>query len=97
LRRLETRLDHADTFKGARPSIVVCIPYREQMAGIMLDAKWQLETDPDKADFVIETERARCAAEKPALVKIDEVTRYDRAFAWTFVNPTSRYAGATAP
>lgn len=97
LRRLETRLDHADAFKGARPTIVVCIPYREQMAGIMLDTKWRLETDPDKADFVIETERARCAAEKPALVKIDEVTRDDRAFAWTFVNATSRYAGAAAP
>jgi hypothetical protein len=99
LRRLESRLDRAGAFNGSvsRPSIVVCIPYREQMAGIMLDRRWRLETDPDKADFAIETERARCAADKPALVEIDEVTRYDRAFAWTFVNATSRYAGAAAP
>ena len=54
-----------------------------------------LETDPDKADFAIETERARCAADKRA-GGIDKVTRYDRAFAWTFVNATSRYAGAAA-
>jgi hypothetical protein len=67
------------------------------MAGIMLGGKWRLETDPDKADFVIETQRSRCAENKPALLKIDEVTRYDRAFAWTFVNATSRYAGAPAP
>ena len=94
LRRLETRLDGAGAFQGARPSIVVCIPYREQMAGIMLDPRWRLETDPDKADFVIESERSRCAADKPALAKIDEVTRDGRAFAWTFVNKTSPYAGA---
>ena len=97
LRRLESRLDRAGGFQGARPSIVLCIPYREHMAGIMLNAKWRLETDPDKADFAIETERARCAADRPGLVKIDEVTRYGRAFAWTFVNAKSRYAGAAAP
>jgi hypothetical protein len=97
LRRLEGRLDRAGVFMNARPSIVLCIPYREYMAGIMLDGKWRLETDPDKADFVIETQRSRCAADKPALVEIDEVTRDDRAFAWTFVNTTSRYAGAVAP
>jgi len=94
LRRLEHRLDHTGAFTGSRPGIVVCIPYREQMAGIMLDAKWRLETDPDKADFVIETQRNRCAADRPTLAPIDEVTRYGRAFAWTFVNTKSRYAGA---
>jgi hypothetical protein len=96
LRRLETRLDQAGAFNGARPGIVMCIPYREQMAGIMLDAKWRLETDPDKADFVIESERARCAADRPALAPIDEVTRYGRAFAWTFVSTRSRWAGLAA-
>jgi hypothetical protein len=96
LRRLEGRLDRAGAFNDGRPSIVMCIPYREWMAGIMLDGKWRLETDADKADFAIETERARCAADKPGLVKIDEVTRYGRPFAWTFVNATSRFAGAAA-
>src|SRR5262249_10956183 len=37
LRRLEHRLDHTGAFTGSRPGIVVCTPYREQMAGIMLD------------------------------------------------------------
>ena len=97
LRRLESRLDRTGAFNDSPPSIVMCIPYREHMAGIMLDTKWRLETDSDKADFVIETERARCAADKPALVEIDEVTRYGRAFAWTFVNTKSRYAGTAAP
>ncbi len=97
LRRLESRLDQVGAFAGGHPSIVMCIPYREQMAGIMLDAKWRLETDPDKADFVIESQRARCAADRPALALIDEVTRYGRAFAWTFVNTKSRYAGAATP
>jgi hypothetical protein len=96
LRQLEGRLDRAGAFDDGRPSIVMCIPYREWMAGIMLDRKWRLETNPDKADFVIETERARCAADKPALVAIDQVTRYGRPFAWTFVNRTSRFAAAAA-
>ena len=93
LRRLESRLDQTGGFAGARPSIVMCIPYREQMAGIMLDGKWRLETDPDKADFAIETQRYRCAADRPALALIDEVTRYGRPFAWTFVSTKSRWAG----
>jgi hypothetical protein len=97
LRRLESRLDRTSAFNGARPSIVMCIPYREWMAGIMLDDRWRLETDPDKADFAIETQRYRCAADRPALVKIDEVTRYGRPFAWTFVNANSRYARLAAP
>jgi hypothetical protein len=96
LRRLESRLDKTGAFKSARPSIVVCIPYREWMAGIMLNDKWRLEEDPDKADFAIETQRYRCAADRPALAPIDKVTRYGRAFAWTFVNTKSRYAGMAA-
>jgi hypothetical protein len=97
LRRLESRLDQADAFARGTPSIVVCIPYREHMAGLMLDPKWRLEVDPDKADFVIESERSRCAADKPALALIDEVKRYDQVFAWTYVNKSSRWRDADAP
>jgi len=39
-------------------------------------------SDPAKADFVIETERSRCA--RPGYSLIDEVRRADRAFAWTW-------------
>lgn len=96
LRRIEHRLDQAGAFARGTPGILVCIPYREYMTGIMLDPKWRLEVDPDKADFVIESERSRCAADKPALALIDEVKRYDRAFAWTYVNTASRWRDAAA-
>jgi hypothetical protein len=97
LQRLESRLDQAGAFASGRPGVQVCIPYREYMTGIMLDRKWRLELDPDKADFVIESERSRCAADKPALALIDKVKRYDRAFAWTYVNRASRWDAAAAP
>jgi hypothetical protein len=96
LRRLENRLDQAGAFEGAPPSIVVCIPYREWMAGIMLNDKWRVEEDPDKADFAIETQRYRCAADRPTLALIDEVKRDGRPFAWTFVSTKSRWAGLAA-
>ena len=38
----------------------------------MLKRPWLVETDPDKADFIIATERWRCADDKP-VVLIDEV------------------------
>jgi hypothetical protein len=94
LRRLETRLDLDDqtAARTTLPSIQVCIPYREHMAEPMLRRKWRLELDRDKADFVIETERARCAADDPDFELVDEVTRFDRAFAWTYVNKRSRFS-----
>jgi hypothetical protein len=57
----------------------------------MLGGKWRLELDQDKADFVIETERGRCASDDPNLALVDEVTRSGHAFAWTFVNKQSRF------
>jgi hypothetical protein len=57
----------------------------------MLGRKGRIELDPEKADFVIESGRSRCAADHAALILIDEVTRYSRAFAWTYVNQRSRY------
>lgn len=94
LRRLETRLDldNQTAARTALPSIQVCIPYREHMAEPMLRGKWRLELDRDKADFVIETERARCAANDPDFELVDEVTRSDRAFAWTYVNKLSHFS-----
>ena len=49
----------------------------------MLRRPWIVETDPDKADFIIETERWRCAKNLPVTL-IDEVKRFDRSFAWTY-------------
>jgi hypothetical protein len=85
LRRLEARLDYGPSARGAEspPSIMICIPSREQAIEPMLKRPWLVETDPDKADFVIATERWRCAENK-ALVLIDEVKRFDRTFAWVY-------------
>lgn len=91
LRRLETRFDQTFPAEPPTPSILICIPYREHMVEPMLGGKWRLELDQDKADFVIETERSRCAADDPNLVLVDQVTRAGRAFAWTFVNKQSRF------
>jgi hypothetical protein len=84
LRRLEHKvdLDSPGLFERNPPSIVVCIPNREHMALVTVRRPWRLEVDPAKPDFVIETERSRCA--KPNYVLIDEVRRADRAFAWTW-------------
>jgi hypothetical protein len=39
---------------------------------------WIVETDPDKADFIIATERSRCVENAPV------VKRFDRTFAWAY-------------
>jgi hypothetical protein len=85
LRRLEQRLDYDPSVRAPEgpQSILICIPWREQVIGPMLKRPWVVETDPDKADFIIATERSRCADNKP-VVLIDEVKRFDRTFAWVY-------------
>ena len=88
LRRLERRLDYEPSFRKSEtpPSILICIPWRDRLVGPMLQRPWVLETDPDKADFIIATQRWRCADGKP-LILIDEVQRFDRTFAWVYKRP----------
>jgi hypothetical protein len=85
LRRLERRLDYDPSFRKTEtlPSILICIPWRERLVRPILQRPWILETDPDKADFIIATQRWRCADGKP-LILIDEVKRFDRTFAWVY-------------
>ena len=85
LRRLEHRLDYDPAVRVAEtaPSILICIMWREGSVAPMLRRPWIVETDPDKADFIIETQRWRCAKNKP-VVLIDEVKRFDRTFAWVY-------------
>lgn len=85
LRRLEHRLDYGQSARSAEtpPSILICIPWREWLVHPLLKRPWIVETDPDKADFIIATERSRCAENKP-VVLIDEVKRFDRTFAWVY-------------
>ena len=90
LRRLERRLDVAGSFARDPPSLTICIRYREAMAGTLLRKPWRLETDPAQADFVIETERSRCAANMEGVVLIDQVRRLDQPFAWIYANERRR-------
>ena len=85
LRRLEHRLDYASSLRSAEtpPSILICIPWREGMVDPILQRPWVVETDPDKADFIIATERSRCA-DNGQVDLIDEVRRFDRTFAWVY-------------
>jgi hypothetical protein len=85
LRRLERRFDYDPSIRTGEspPHILICIGTREERAHMMLRRPWIVETDPEKADFIIATQRSRCAENKP-VVLIDEVRRLDRTFAWTY-------------
>ena len=85
LRRLEQRFDYDPSIRTAEspPHILICIGSREERAHMLLRRPWIVETDPDKADFIIATQRSHCAKNKP-VVLIDEVRRFDRTFAWTY-------------
>jgi hypothetical protein len=88
LRRLERRVDYDSLGRApeAPPTIVVCIPWRESLVAPILRRPWTVETDPQKADFIIETQRSRCAQNQP-VVLIDEVKRFGRTFAWVYARP----------
>jgi hypothetical protein len=85
LRRLEHRLDYDPSLRPAEapPRILICIGSRAERVHPMLKRPWIVETDPDKADFIITMQRWRCAEDKP-VVLIDEVKRFDRTFAWVY-------------
>jgi hypothetical protein len=80
LRALERRLDYENRFAGTPPRLLICLPWREAMIAPILRRPWRIETDPQKADFIIEPERSSCDPGATATL-IDEVTRFDRAFA----------------
>ena len=85
LRRLERRVDYETAVRSAEtpPSILICIPWREPNVSAMLQRPWIVETDPDKADFIIATELWPCGRDQPVEL-IDEVKRFDRTFAWIY-------------
>jgi hypothetical protein len=97
LRRLERRVDSNETSAPNLPSILICVPFREQLAGPMLRRKWRLALDARQADFVIETERSRCAEENAELMLIDEIVRDQCPFSWTYVKRNSAFARAVQP
>jgi hypothetical protein len=91
LRRLENRLDYDPArFKENPPSITICMSFRESQVAPLFRRPWRLEPDPKQADFIIATERWRCADDVAGAVLIDEVRRFDRPFAWVYVRPHSQ-------
>jgi hypothetical protein len=96
LRRLRRGVESADTSAPTPPSVLICIPFREHMAGPMLPRNWRLALDAKQADFVIETERSRCAKGNAELTLIDEIVRDQCPFSWTYVKRNSPFAAASA-
>ncbi len=84
VRRLERRLNDNPSLRPAGPPrVITCIPWREHDMDKIYPKDWVVITDPAQADFLIETERYRCAQGREATL-IDEVKRLDHAFAWTY-------------
>jgi hypothetical protein len=80
LRRLEHRMDTEGRFAGDPPRVLVCLGWREQLAGVMFRRNWIAVTDPHKADYLVTTERWPCADGTTAVL-VDEVKRFGRPFA----------------
>jgi hypothetical protein len=97
LRRLERRLDpdRDGRFAASPPTLMICIGHREGLVEPMFRLPWRLEVDAKTADFVIETERSRCAEGLPARL-IDEVKRFGRTFAWVYVRQPAPDGSAAA-
>ena len=61
----------------------------------MFRRPWQLEIEPWKADFIIESERWRCGKHLPVIV-IDEVKRFGLPFARVLARQPGDIAAATS-
>jgi hypothetical protein len=85
LRRLENRTDAEGRVAGDPPRVLVCLGWREQLAGVMFRRNWIAETNLHKADYLITTERWPCA-DGTAAVLVDEVTRFGRPFAQIYAS-----------
>lgn len=94
VRRLETQLaQHPQArFAKREPVVMVCIGWRELMAGPIFRQPWIVTGDRTKADFLIETQRSPCGRDMQGTV-IDRVERFGRTFATTIELPDRQDAG----
>jgi hypothetical protein len=97
LRRLEDQLDRDDPGRFATnpPSIKLCIGFHEEMVAPMFGRPWRLEDEASKADFIIESERWRCAKHLPVIV-VDELKRFGLPFARVLARQPADIAAATS-
>lgn len=99
LRRLEDRrnIAAADCLGENPPSLMICIPWRENLVGSMYRRPWRLVTDPAKADYIIATDPDMNCAQNQPVVLIDEVKRFGRAFARTYARRPQAAAPSSPP
>lgn len=90
LRLLERRLDRDPRFEANPPRVMVCMTHREWLAGRLFRRPWIVETEREKADFIIDTERWPCGKETAGVVLLDEVKRLDVSFARLYGNHRGR-------
>jgi hypothetical protein len=97
LRRLEDRLDreHPGRFAINPPSIKLCTGFHEELVAPMFRRPWRLEIESSKADFVIESERWRCAGHLPVIV-VDELKRFGLPFARVLARQPGDIAATTS-
>jgi len=97
LRRLEDQLDRDDPGRFATnpPSIKLCIGFHEEMVAPMFGRPWRLEDEASKADFIIESERWRCAKHLPVIL-VDELKRFGLPFARVLARQPADIAAATS-
>jgi hypothetical protein len=97
LRRLEEQLDRDDPGRFAinPPSIKLCIGFHEELVAPMFGRPWRLEDEASKADFIIESERWRCAKHLPVIL-VDELKRFGLPFARVLARQPADIAAATS-
>ena len=77
------------------PSIKLCVGFHEELVAPMFRRPWQLEDEPSKADFIIESERWRCGKHLPVIV-VDELKRFGLPFARILARQPADIAAATS-
>jgi hypothetical protein len=97
LRRLEEQIDRDDPSRFATnpPSIKLCIGFHEELVAPMFGRPWRLEDEASKADFIIESERWRCAKHLPVIL-VDELKRFGLPFARVLARQPADIAAATS-
>ena len=87
--------DDPGRFATNPPSIKLCIGFHEEMVAPMFGRPWRLEDEASKADFIIESERWRCAKHLPVIV-VDELKRFGLPFARVLARQPADIAAATS-
>jgi hypothetical protein len=95
LRRLEATVPFERGVPG--PKLLICVPWREQYTDVMYRKPWTLVTEASEADYIIRSEPAGVCLKNEKVELIGEVTRFGRAFAWTYAHRPAPAAADRRP